>query len=495
MNIVIIGAGVGGLTAGAYLAEQGHTVTVFEKASTVGGAAGWYSRRNMMFPTGATIAYGLEEEGIWRRIFDDLGVKVEARKLTHPMNVVLSDRTIAIVHHRQHWFRELAGSFPERKQNVAKFWQTIEQISKSVAAITEARLSLPLQTWADVRRLVRFAMNKPHHAWTAFRYSMSKVDSLLRKYKLDDYKPFVQFLNAQLMDAVQVDASKAALLPSSLALDIYRSGSYHVEGGIGRLSEQLAEKIQRTGGEVHVSAAVNTISYDKTAQKWTVGTKTKVVYADVLIDNTGSTIAQPFFKPRKFTAPKVKWGAVRMDAVLSDEILHFLPHKVKLPFALQIVPSEHNAIIFGDLHGPVYATFHEAVNRKGQVVPNKIVLTVSVHSESQRWERYTEEEYEARKKLIADAFLEELNTVMPLQQYLDHYDIGTPNTYYRYIGKHHVGGNPLTRFHGIAFPEGVKTSHPRLYRVGEQVFPGPGTLSASLSGFFAARAISERQFK
>jgi len=38
-NICIIGAGIGGLTAGALLLKQGYSVDIFEKEQTVGGRA------------------------------------------------------------------------------------------------------------------------------------------------------------------------------------------------------------------------------------------------------------------------------------------------------------------------------------------------------------------------------------------------------------------------------------------------------------------------
>ncbi len=38
-SICIIGAGIGGLTAGALLTKQGHKITIFEKESITGGRA------------------------------------------------------------------------------------------------------------------------------------------------------------------------------------------------------------------------------------------------------------------------------------------------------------------------------------------------------------------------------------------------------------------------------------------------------------------------
>jgi phytoene desaturase len=53
--VVVVGAGYGGLAAAARLAAGGHTVTVLEKAPTVGGKLGWYTREGHAFDTGPSL--------------------------------------------------------------------------------------------------------------------------------------------------------------------------------------------------------------------------------------------------------------------------------------------------------------------------------------------------------------------------------------------------------------------------------------------------------
>jgi len=40
MRVVVIGAGLGGLSAAAHLTNRGHEITIFERASVPGGRAG-----------------------------------------------------------------------------------------------------------------------------------------------------------------------------------------------------------------------------------------------------------------------------------------------------------------------------------------------------------------------------------------------------------------------------------------------------------------------
>ncbi|GAB2590535.1 phytoene desaturase [Paractinoplanes abujensis] len=54
-RVVVIGAGVGGLTAAVRLARAGHAVTVFERSGRLGGKLGVYERDGFRFDTGPSL--------------------------------------------------------------------------------------------------------------------------------------------------------------------------------------------------------------------------------------------------------------------------------------------------------------------------------------------------------------------------------------------------------------------------------------------------------
>ena len=62
-QIVVIGAGVGGLVTAACLARSGANVTVLEAQSYVGGCAGTFFRKRYRFDAGATVAAGFGPGG------------------------------------------------------------------------------------------------------------------------------------------------------------------------------------------------------------------------------------------------------------------------------------------------------------------------------------------------------------------------------------------------------------------------------------------------
>lgn len=52
MNIIIIGAGLGGLFTGALRAKEGHKITILEKNKTIGGGLQTFQRHGQTFETG-----------------------------------------------------------------------------------------------------------------------------------------------------------------------------------------------------------------------------------------------------------------------------------------------------------------------------------------------------------------------------------------------------------------------------------------------------------
>ena len=62
-QIIVIGAGIGGLTTGAVLAKAGHEVTVLEAHIYPGGCAGTFFHQDYHFDAGATLLAGFYPGG------------------------------------------------------------------------------------------------------------------------------------------------------------------------------------------------------------------------------------------------------------------------------------------------------------------------------------------------------------------------------------------------------------------------------------------------
>ncbi len=492
VSVGIIGAGIGGLSAAADLAAAGYKVTVLEKAATIGGSAGWYVRHGRRFPTGATLAFGLEAGGLMRSRLAKLGIDIAADMLEQPMDVILHDRTVSIFRESALWYRELAAKFHERSDRVAAFWSKLESIGEAVLGVSKSGVSLPVRHYRDLGSLPGLLLKKPGWAVLLAWYSWRTVGDLVKQYGLDDYEPLKQFLNLQLIDAAQTSLDRAALLPSSVALTVYREGSFALERGIGQISEALAEFILQRGGRIELLHPVRQLAYEAESNSWVAEGKKDSWRFDVIINNTGTELGLPTLEER--SGDGNYWGAFRLDLIVKEEALRPFLAQHKLPFACQMAVPEELARRFGDEHGPIYVTFHHSLDGSGRNVDGEIMVTASVHTDPKRWVSSSKEEYAEMKARAAEDVLAyiERTLVISLKPHLITMEAGTPRTYRRYVGKAEVGGPALTVREAILAPKGPATAYPGLYKAGELVFPGPGTLSSFLSGWYAARRIRRK---
>jgi len=73
-SVAIVGAGIGGLATGVYLAKNGYEVTIYEKNPSPGGRCGQIIKDGHRFDIGATM---LLMPGIYHEIFNSLGIRLE----------------------------------------------------------------------------------------------------------------------------------------------------------------------------------------------------------------------------------------------------------------------------------------------------------------------------------------------------------------------------------------------------------------------------------
>jgi len=73
-DVIVIGAGCGGLTAGALLAKSGRKVLILEQTGSIGGCCSTFEKDGFQFDTGASIVEGID---IIQKVFEMLGARLE----------------------------------------------------------------------------------------------------------------------------------------------------------------------------------------------------------------------------------------------------------------------------------------------------------------------------------------------------------------------------------------------------------------------------------
>lgn len=124
-KIIIIGSGLGGLTAGNLLAKKGHQVTMFESRSIPGGYIGGFCRKGFYFESGA---YGIGNSTVIFQAMKELGVLDKITFVKHePFRFVSADfdGTPATFQDLKHMIYD---AYPAEKDRLDRFFTVVDRM-------------------------------------------------------------------------------------------------------------------------------------------------------------------------------------------------------------------------------------------------------------------------------------------------------------------------------------------------------------------------------
>jgi all-trans-retinol 13,14-reductase len=134
MEIVVIGAGLGGLFCGALLAKEGHKVTVLEKNALIGGGLQTFVRKGESYETGMHVAGGFHEQGSLYRICRYLGIsdrfEPAPSDLMSSVTYLAEGRTYDIPAGKEAFIGYLSDMFPAERDNIRRYTDAVFRLSE-----------------------------------------------------------------------------------------------------------------------------------------------------------------------------------------------------------------------------------------------------------------------------------------------------------------------------------------------------------------------------
>src|SRR2546423_13288798 len=134
-EVVVVGAGVGGLTTAALLAARGVSVCVLEKESHAGGCVAPFAHAGYEFEPGAGLYACWQPDEIHARVFAELPVAPPEALLLNPAYVVrLPDMTDVRVGAAsgEEFAATLRAAFPECAEAAVAFYRELTPIADAL---------------------------------------------------------------------------------------------------------------------------------------------------------------------------------------------------------------------------------------------------------------------------------------------------------------------------------------------------------------------------
>lgn len=489
---VVIGAGIGGLTAGALLARRGHRVLVLDQALVPGGCASTFKRRGFTFDVGATQVAGLESGGIHQQIFEELAIDLpEATPCDPACAVFLPGETAPINVWRdpQKWQAERQRQFPGSEP----FWQLMKALFEASWQFQGRNPVLPPRNLWDLWQLVSAV--RPNTLIT-LPFTLMTVGDALRGYGLYDNQRLRTFLDLQLKLYSQVDADETALLYAATALGVSQEpqGLYHLQGSMQVLSDRLVAALEKYGGKLlmrHTVEGIETsggkatavkVRNQKTGEVWTEPADD--IIANVTLQNlvqlTGDAMPQEY-KRRVDKLPPASGAFVIYLGVNRSAIPPNCPPHLQFLYDYDGLIGENNSL-FVSVSKP----------GDGRAPEGRATIIASSFTDTRQWWTESKEEYDRLKQQYTEEAIARLGQYFSLNaETIVHQEVATPRTFARFTGRSQgiVGGigQRVPTFGPFGFATRTPIAH--LWLVGDSTHPGEGTAGVSYSALTAVRQL------
>lgn len=502
-KIIIIGAGIGGLTAGALFAKKGHNVTIYEQAFMAGGCASTFQRKGFIFDVGATQVAGLEKGGIHYRIFSELNIELPEFVPCDPACAVYlpeESKPINIYRNPQKWQEERQRQFPGSEP----FWQLLQSLFKASWQFQAREPILPPRNFWDLTQLIKSVR---FNTLITLPFSLMTVGDALKLYNLYDNKRLKTFLDLQLKLYSQVNSDETALLYGATALAVSQEpqGLSHLVGSMQVLSDRLLEGLKKYGGKLILGHKVEQIYYnnEKVNQVKIIKQKTGEIIeekADFIVANVP---VQNLIKMLKNQGKSNHNLLFNIDKSLYQKRIEKLEQPsgafvIYLGVEKTAIPEKcppHLQFLY-DYNGEIGEnnSLFVSVSKSndGRYPEGKFTILASSFTNVDQWWTDSKENYEKLKEKYTKQALLRLGQYFKLtSETILHQEVATPRTFEKFTArKKGIVGGVGQRISTFG-PFGISTRTPwqNLFLVGDSTHPGEGTAGVSYSALMVVKQI------
>ncbi len=492
-EVIVVGGGIGGLTAAALLAARGVNVCLLEKESRGGGCAVTFERFGYTFEAGASLYASWQPEEIHARIFTELAVEPPLVQLAAPAYVVrLPDKTdVGVTGSLEEFAETLRAAFPECADASINFYRELAPVGEALRRI--ARRVPDLRT-ASFSRRMRAALPELRVA----RRVLAALNHTAAQHLAKTSTRFRRFIDVQLQIFGQREASECAYLYAAVALMLPLWGMYTIRGGASGLADTLTEAIKKNGGTVRFNSPVLRLAYDAEGRATGVDLLSgerveakRAVISNLTVWDTYGKLVGASRTPdnaRKRMKGLSGWGAYLLYMGLDEE-------------AAQRLPADHLLTLTDWQEGQSFNPegtqfmFGAAPEWDTRAPAGKRAVTVSTFTEAEQWFSFHEDEteHEEQDQRTLELWWQRMHAMMPeLGSGVEMIETASPRTFYSYTRRKlgMVGGvgqsldvfglNSLTH----------RTEIPNLFMVGDTVFPGQGVAGVTQSALIVANEIA-----
>jgi len=490
-DVIIIGAGMGGLSAANFLAKHGKKVLVVEKHDKPGGYLTSFIRKEFLFDSAVFHLNDIGENQTISSFLEYFGGKIEVEKVKYNFRVFIGNEeysfsSLSIIN-------DLKRLFPNQKEALERFFNMSEKM------ITEMTSQGPPKAPYEMSLLekLRFGFS-----------SLKTMPNFLKYGRKNGIKIITDFLpNEKLASLIYSYYPIPELLFMGHAfgwLNLLKNENYYPKGGMQLIPNTFVETLQTNGGKILLSTEVAKIMIENGEA---IGIKckdgkqfsSKIVISNAPIHHTINTLLKnddSLNKLRKEIKKKDLFTSVMFLFLGIDKKYDF--SKQNFITILDEDTLKRSTKQLAPQNCPIL--FIPLPKTEEQENTSVIVGAFLPYEYSNNWQtgntKTRDENYRKCKKEVEKIILNRITNKLgeEFKSAILYTNAATPLTFERYTYNEKgaiMGWQYDAKNYGKFLPH--KTTISNLYLVGHWTFPGGGIPGAVAGGYYLAKEILTKE--
>ena len=479
-DAIVIGSGLGGLSAGAHLARAGQRVLVVERGDGPGGCAHAFRRGDYLIDPAIHIMSQAGEGFLLDASLRYLGVRDRCTML--PLGDLYAARfpdfTMHVPIGLDEYIAAHTAALPEHAETIERFYRLVHQIHHELHELP------PQLAMRDLDAIVeRFPL--------MFKYSRATLQEALDELLPD---PRVQAICAAGWPYMGVPPSRLSFLTYCQATSAHLESPRYCQGGFQNLADAFVAALEMHGGELLLNTQVSQITIEGGRATGVALATGQQLRATAVISNADARhtfeelvgadhLPAPFLKRLRRMTPSL--SACALYAATTLDISQFGAAYETFIYKHWDHQQTYEDILAGR-PGAMWVTVPTLLDPSVAPPGEHVVILTSLASYD------IGESWEEAKPRFTEALLGELETLFPgIRDQLTFVEVATPPTFERYTlnTRGAIYGWEFTPLQSGSKRMPHHTPVAGLYLAGHWTLPGASSLRVFVSGIHAAQIV------
>ena len=475
-DVIVIGAGMGGLSVATYLAQEGYSVLVLERHYRAGGYAHSFRRKKYIFDSAVRIVAGAKDGGLLEELLQKAGIvdDIDFIKLDNIYTAYYPDRKIDVSGSVDGLIQAYCEQFPHESENIKALVREMEQLYEVTLMLLHS--DDPLKVVSNPL-ILKYRDKTFHELTSSFLQDPKAIYSFSSLWAYYGTPP----------------AQGGAMFFAYAIMSYFKEDIYYSRGSFQKLADAFVKRIEELGGEVCLRNEVLKIEVEDKRVKGVHIQTGEYVEAPLIVCNgdflklVHNLVGEEHFPERyKKRIAKLKPSISAFEVFLG----------VDLP--LEHYNLSHETFIYSDYNYDHVMDKHSRLNELGPEGLSGLAISIpslvdpSLAPEGKHAAVLTTlvpydigSDWKEQKEAYQNRLIEMAERAIPnLRDHIEYVESGTPLTMERYTN------NSYGSIYGWEQNKNQMTGRPQhetpikgLYICGQWTDPGGGVVSVILSGY------------